>query len=344
MLPIFGVPRKVISDRGPQFTSEFWSEILRLLGAQRALATAHHPQTDGQSERSVQVLIKLLRTYSAKVKAEWEDLLPCLELAVNATPNELTKTAPAEVVLGRVPRLPMDFALDSNVELGATKSDNVRQLDDSQVEEEKRSSKLKALQERLRTIHRLVEQHQAAAAAKAKRFYNKGRSDLQFEPGDWVVLDVRSFVLSPGERKQNERFTGPYVVKRRIHQNTYELSGLLPHLPKVQNVQFLHRFNESMTCFEGRPETPYARPEATQEGSVEWEVEAILKKKDTAKGRKYLVKWKNWPRNQWIPRECLTNCAELLESFEARQLLESVTRPLVSKEDNAKLKREERRL
>ena len=109
VLPIFGVPRKVISDRGPQFTAEFWDEILRLLGARRALATAHHPQTDRQSERAVQMLIKLLRTYSLELRAEWEMLLPCLEIAVNTTVNDSTKFPPAKVVLGRIPRTPLDF-------------------------------------------------------------------------------------------------------------------------------------------------------------------------------------------------------------------------------------------
>ena len=66
VIPILGVPHKVISDRGPQFTAAMWQEMLQLMGAQAALATAHHPQTDGQSERMVQNVIKLLRTYASE--------------------------------------------------------------------------------------------------------------------------------------------------------------------------------------------------------------------------------------------------------------------------------------
>ena len=50
----FGVPEVVISDRGPQFASEMWQSALKFLGSRAALASAHHPQTDGQSERTIQ--------------------------------------------------------------------------------------------------------------------------------------------------------------------------------------------------------------------------------------------------------------------------------------------------
>ena len=45
-----GVPALVISDRGPQFTASLWTEVLKSLGSRSALATTHHPQTDGQTE------------------------------------------------------------------------------------------------------------------------------------------------------------------------------------------------------------------------------------------------------------------------------------------------------
>ena len=48
---LHGTPRKVISDRGPQFASKFLQEVFIRLGITSALSTAYHPQTDGQSER-----------------------------------------------------------------------------------------------------------------------------------------------------------------------------------------------------------------------------------------------------------------------------------------------------
>ena len=55
------VPLFIISDRGTQFTSKFW-RTLHALGTRLDLSTAFHPQTDGQSERTIQVLEDMLRT------------------------------------------------------------------------------------------------------------------------------------------------------------------------------------------------------------------------------------------------------------------------------------------
>ena len=48
---IHGVPRTILSDRGPQFASKFMEDLTKVLGTKRKLSTAYHPQTDGQTER-----------------------------------------------------------------------------------------------------------------------------------------------------------------------------------------------------------------------------------------------------------------------------------------------------
>ena len=48
---LYGVPRKILSDRGSQFASRFMEELMKALGTKRMLSTAYHPQTNGQMER-----------------------------------------------------------------------------------------------------------------------------------------------------------------------------------------------------------------------------------------------------------------------------------------------------
>jgi len=48
---LYGIPRKILSDRGPQFTSRFMEEFTKALGTKRQLSMAYYPQTDGQIER-----------------------------------------------------------------------------------------------------------------------------------------------------------------------------------------------------------------------------------------------------------------------------------------------------
>jgi len=48
---LHGVPKKILSDRGPQFASKFMEEFTKALGTKRQLLTAYYSQTDGQIER-----------------------------------------------------------------------------------------------------------------------------------------------------------------------------------------------------------------------------------------------------------------------------------------------------
>ena len=105
----FGTPVKIISDRGPQFTAAVWQEVLKIMGTSVALAATHHPQSDGQTERSIQTLIQLLRCYSEERQDEWEQMLPLFQYALNDAYCEATGTTPFRVVLGRDPRSPFRF-------------------------------------------------------------------------------------------------------------------------------------------------------------------------------------------------------------------------------------------
>jgi len=55
-----GLPRKVVSNRGPQFIAEFTQELYLLLGIKLAATTAYHPQGDGQTEQVNQELEQYL--------------------------------------------------------------------------------------------------------------------------------------------------------------------------------------------------------------------------------------------------------------------------------------------
>jgi transposase InsO family protein len=60
------VPKKIVSDRGSQFTSQFWRKLHECLDIQLNFSLAYHPQTDGQTERTNQVLEDMLRACALK--------------------------------------------------------------------------------------------------------------------------------------------------------------------------------------------------------------------------------------------------------------------------------------
>ena len=104
-----GVPARVISDRGPQFTTDLWKTILTTIGTSIALATTHYPQSDGQTERTIRTLLQLLRIFTHDKQEAWEELLPLFQFALNDAYCDATKNTLFCTLLGRDPHTPLDF-------------------------------------------------------------------------------------------------------------------------------------------------------------------------------------------------------------------------------------------
>jgi len=68
---LHGIPRKILSDRGPQFASKFMEELTKALGTKRQLSIAYHSQTDGQTERVNQEIGTFLQYYVNYQQDDW---------------------------------------------------------------------------------------------------------------------------------------------------------------------------------------------------------------------------------------------------------------------------------
>lgn len=91
---LHGLRNTIVSDRGPQFISQFWKAFCSLLRISLALSTAYHPEIDGQTERTNQVLEQYLRCYLSYNQDNWASLLPIAEFAFNNSINASTKISP----------------------------------------------------------------------------------------------------------------------------------------------------------------------------------------------------------------------------------------------------------
>ncbi|KAG2383927.1 uncharacterized protein HKW66_Vig0153100 [Vigna angularis] len=80
---LHGVPSSIISDRDTRFTSRFWQSLQGELGSKLQMSSAYHPQTDGQSERTIQTLEDLLRTCVLDHLGAWDEVLPLVEFTYN---------------------------------------------------------------------------------------------------------------------------------------------------------------------------------------------------------------------------------------------------------------------
>jgi transposase InsO family protein len=103
MVPYYGIPTKVISNRDPCFRAEFTKEICRILGIKQNISSANHPQTNGQSERTNQSMEQYLRTVTGKDQRDWARWIPLAQYVRNSWVNSTTKKTPYESILGYMP-------------------------------------------------------------------------------------------------------------------------------------------------------------------------------------------------------------------------------------------------
>lgn len=298
---LHGMPERIISDRDPRFTANFWAAFWSGLGTTLSMSTAYHPQTDGQTENANKALEIMLRSVINFEQDDWEDHLSAAELAINNARNETTGLSPFYMFYGRESRLPLDLALAPLTKARAN------------------PSAADALA-RWRAALVRAQETTKSMQARQKKYADARRRPLTFAVGDRVLLATANLKLV-GEmkraRKFTERYVGPYRVKKVINDNAYELE--LPPTMRIHpviNVSQLKEYHDGAAAFPSRP-VPLTRPEpaaVTNDGAPEWEVERILDHRRAGRRKvlQYLVLWKGYPVHEatWEPIEQLDGALE----------------------------------
>ncbi|GJU32271.1 putative reverse transcriptase domain-containing protein [Tanacetum coccineum] len=112
-----GIPISIICDRDGRFTSNFWRTFQKALGTRLDMSTAYHPQTDGQSERTIQTLEDMLRACVIHFENGWDRHLPLIEFSYNNSYYPSIKSAPFKAFYGRKCRSPVCWADVKDVQL-----------------------------------------------------------------------------------------------------------------------------------------------------------------------------------------------------------------------------------
>jgi hypothetical protein len=278
---LHGLPRKVVSDRGPQFVAAFTKELYRILGIKLASSTAYHPQTDGQTERVNQELEQYLRLFTNERQDNWDELLPLAEFQYNNHIHSSTQETPFMLDTGRHPR--MGF------------------------EPRQGTSKVEAVNEFKTRMSTSLEEARAALS-KAQddmvRYYNrKRRPTPTFKAGDKVYLEADDIRTTRPSRKLSHRRLGPYKVVKAVGSHTYRLK-----LPRSMS-QLHSVFPVIKLTLAAEDPIPGRRPKPPPppvliEGEPEWEVEEVLDSRMFRNRLEYLIRWKGYGVEEasWEPR------------------------------------------
>jgi hypothetical protein len=215
---LHGVPKTIVSDRDAKFVSKFWEGLQSALGTELRRSTSFHPQTDGQSERTIQTLEDMLRCCVLSWQGSWEDHLPLVEFSYNNSYQASIRMAPYEALYGRKCRSPLCWtAVGEKAVLGP---DWVQQTTERVAE---------------------IRQHMLAAQSRQKSYADPKRRSLEFQVGDEVLLRVspsKGVVRFNIKGKLSPRYIGPFKIVARVGKLAYRLE--LPESMKgVHNVFYI---------------------------------------------------------------------------------------------------------
>jgi hypothetical protein len=211
---LHGLPKVIISDRDPIFTSTLWQELFRLSDTALHMSSAYHPQTDGTTERINQCLEAYLRCSVHSCPQKWSLWLPLAEYWYNTAYHSTLGKSPFEVLYGHSPR-----------QLGISSADCA-------------SPDLEAWLKERAVMTDLLQQQLVRAQQRMKAQADKKRSERHFKVGDLVYLKLQPYVQSSVATRSNHklsfRFFGPYKVLQRVGEVAYKLE--LPESSRIHPV------------------------------------------------------------------------------------------------------------
>ena len=287
--PYIGIPMRVISDHDPRFTSSLFKELYKALGVWQNISTAYHPQTDGQSEWTNQLMEDLLCIFYNYQQDNWAEWLPVVQYILNSWPLATTQKAPYKVWMGHI-LLAHQVAVVKNV------------------------PRLEEWVKLLKTIRKDM----IDAITKAQGKWQRNTGFKLYKPGEQVWLEGTHLHTTHLTRKLRPKRYRLFKVLRTIEEVSYQLE--LPAWWKIHNV-FYAKLLQPYVETEEYGINFQEPPSDLIKGEEEWEVEQILDERKQGQTQQYLIHWKGYlsAHDLWEPITDI-NAPDLISDFHKQKM------------------------
>uniref|UniRef100_A0A3B3WI04 Gypsy retrotransposon integrase-like protein 1 n=1 Tax=Poecilia mexicana TaxID=48701 RepID=A0A3B3WI04_9TELE len=200
---LFGLPKVIQTDQGSNFMSRIFNQVLKQLDITHCHSSAYHPESQGALERFHQTLKSMLRAYCLEFDGDWDEGVHLLLFAAREVVQESLGFSPADLVFAHSVRGPLKLLKEKWMG-----SDSRNLLD-----------YVSAFRFRLHRACELARENLQAAQSKMKGWFDIKASNRHFQPGDKVLV----FLPVEGASLQ-ARYSGPYVVTRKVSDTDYIIS------------------------------------------------------------------------------------------------------------------------
>ena len=201
----YGVPTYLHTDQGTQFESVIFQETCRLLGIQKTRTTPFHPQSDGQSERNIKTLTRMIAMVTDD-QHEWDEHLPFISMAYRSTPQATTDLSPNYMMFGRELYMPVDVIC--GLPGGEDEKTPVQYAVD--------------LRSKLSYAYEVARSNTKKNVERQFKYYNRKQHGPEFSVGDlvWYQNKLRKKGVSP---KLQPKWRGPCLVTRKFNAVLVEI-------------------------------------------------------------------------------------------------------------------------
>jgi ribosomal protein L21E len=195
-----GIFHEIVCDRGSQFTSNLFQEMIKILNSKIVKISTYHPMANGRTERMVKTVKSVIAKYCEPNQRNWDSLIPQIQFSINTSPHKTMKETPYAMVYNRQPLFPAEI-LDG------------QEISDDFVRE---------IRDRMAIAEKIVAENYQKQQARDKQRFDATHKPIQFSPGDWVSVQNPTTKIGLS-KKLLPNYYGPKEIVEKVSDTTYRV-------------------------------------------------------------------------------------------------------------------------